>query len=371
MRNIKVVDYTFGRKSSDDVDTSLPFTENFKEAKTIQQANAVICAYVNANYKDIQDKQDKLVSGENIKTINNESILGDGNIDVISDVSWGDITGDIQDQADLQSVLDDKQDTLIGTETTGQNIKTINGNSILGTGDLSVSASASWGSITGTLSSQTDLENALNGKMPKRDVKQNDNVIGYEVEKDIFFGNYGNIKETSGTSSFYNCPTVHASEPTANNQLANKGYVDTGLSGKQSTLVSGTNIKTINNNSILGNGDISTYGDIIWTNSTPSSSFTPQTINVADMSDYKYIEIFFKKSGNETPSSCYRCLKGYDGDMYYVDDSFVLFNRKFVFISNTQIEFKKAHFFGGTANLVDTTDNNRCIPYYIIGYKEF
>ena len=37
---------------------------------------------------------------------------------------------------------------------------------------------------------------------------------------------------------------------------ANKGYVDTGLSSKQATLVSGTNIKTINNQSLLGNGNI-------------------------------------------------------------------------------------------------------------------
>ena len=44
------------------------------------------------------------------------------------------------------------------------NIKTINGNSILGSGDLVVSGSAAWGSITGTLSSQTDLQSALNAK---------------------------------------------------------------------------------------------------------------------------------------------------------------------------------------------------------------
>ena len=33
---------------------------------------------------------------------------------------------------------------------------------------------------------------------------------------------------------------------------------DTAISGKQATLVSGTNIKTINNTSLLGSGDIST-----------------------------------------------------------------------------------------------------------------
>lgn len=54
-----------------------------------------------------------------------------------------------------------KQDELIS----GTTIKTINGASILGSGDLAVSGSgAAWGGITGTLSSQTDLQTALNGK---------------------------------------------------------------------------------------------------------------------------------------------------------------------------------------------------------------
>ena len=46
----------------------------------------------------------------------------------------------------------------------GTNIKTVNGQSLLGSGDLVLTASAAWGSITGTLSSQTDLQNALNDK---------------------------------------------------------------------------------------------------------------------------------------------------------------------------------------------------------------
>lgn len=45
-------------------------------------------------------------------------------------------------------------------------LKTINGQSIKGTGDLTVTGSgAAWGSITGTLSSQTDLQSELDGKL--------------------------------------------------------------------------------------------------------------------------------------------------------------------------------------------------------------
>jgi hypothetical protein len=51
-----------------------------------------------------------------------------------SGAEWGDITGTLSTQTDLQSELDDKQDTLVS----GTNIKTINGNSVLGSGDLAV-----------------------------------------------------------------------------------------------------------------------------------------------------------------------------------------------------------------------------------------
>ena len=66
---------------------------------------------------------------------------------------WGTITGTLSDQTDLQTALNAKQATLVS----GTNIKTVNGNSLLGSGDVTISASAAWGSITGTLSSQTDL----------------------------------------------------------------------------------------------------------------------------------------------------------------------------------------------------------------------
>lgn len=61
----------------------------------------------------------------------------------------------------VQTALNAKQATLVSAT----NIKTINGLSVLGSGDLVVSGSgAAWGSITGTLSAQTDLQTALDGK---------------------------------------------------------------------------------------------------------------------------------------------------------------------------------------------------------------
>lgn len=72
-----------------------------------------------------------------------------------------------------------------------------------------------------------------------------------------------------------------------NKDIATKEYVDTGLSGKQATLVSGTNIKTINNQSILGSGNIGIQGG----NSTDvqvngTSIVSNDTANIITNSEY-------------------------------------------------------------------------------------
>lgn len=51
-------------------------------------------------------------------------------------------------------------------------------------------------------------------------------------------------------------PVDTALSSTSTNPVQNK-VINSALGGKQSTLVSGTNIKTINNNSILGSGNLS------------------------------------------------------------------------------------------------------------------
>jgi len=105
--------------------------------------------------------QPTLVSGTNIKTINSQSLLGSGDITISGGTTdWGDIGGTLANQTDLQSALDGKQATLVNQT----NIKSINGTSLLGSGDLTIGGSVSWGGITGTLSNQTDLQSALDGK---------------------------------------------------------------------------------------------------------------------------------------------------------------------------------------------------------------
>ena len=56
---------------------------------------------------------------------------------------WGEITGDISNQTDLITALQGKQNTLVS----GTNIKTINNESILGSGNISLVASVNWNDI--------------------------------------------------------------------------------------------------------------------------------------------------------------------------------------------------------------------------------
>lgn len=53
-------------------------------------------------------------------------------------VTWGGITGTLSSQTDLQIALNAKQDTLVS----GTSIKTINGNSLLGSGNIVVGGGA-------------------------------------------------------------------------------------------------------------------------------------------------------------------------------------------------------------------------------------
>ena len=64
---------------------------------------------------------------------------------IIDTIAWGDITGTLADQTDLQTALDAKADTS-------------------DLGDLATQDSVAWGTITGTLSEQTDLQTALSAK---------------------------------------------------------------------------------------------------------------------------------------------------------------------------------------------------------------
>jgi len=77
----------------------------------------------------------------------------------ITSITWGNITGTLSNQTDLQNALNAKQNTLSLTTNNTSGAATLVGST------LNVpNYTPAWGQITGTLSSQTDLQNALNAK---------------------------------------------------------------------------------------------------------------------------------------------------------------------------------------------------------------
>lgn len=235
-------------------------------------------------------KQDKLVSGTNIKTINNTSLLGSGNISIsvitvdsaISKTS----TNPVQNKV-ISTALDTKQNKLT-TSTSLFSLRDSNTTTAIKYGSTLVSSSlitstqtegtgldVSFGSIT------SDSTKAVMGKTVYTELsKKQDKLVSGTSIKTInntsILGS-GNISIpiitvdsaiTSGSANAVQSGAVY----TANQNLANT--VNTyhtelndkitdlysQLNTKQATLVSGTNIKTINGASILGSGNITIEG---------------------------------------------------------------------------------------------------------------
>ena len=141
--------------------------------------------------------------------------------------------------------LNSKQDTLVS----GQNIKTINGQSVIGEGNIDITGG---GTIDSELSTDSEnpvqnkvITNALNDKASKTELS---NVSTSKANKaDVYTKQEIDTKFTNAQSQINQISTDTA---------ATNAEVQTLKTDKQDTLVSGTNIKTINGQSLLGEGNI-------------------------------------------------------------------------------------------------------------------
>lgn len=71
--------------------------------------------------------------------------------------------------------------------------------------------------------------------------------------------------------------------------LSDQTDLDTALSGKQATLVSGTNIKTVNGNSLLGSGDLVISGGSTLLATVVTTSGTSQSATSLVLTPYKFL----------------------------------------------------------------------------------
>lgn len=238
----------------------------------ITKANAD-AAY--ASKTELEEKQDTLVSGTNIKTINGQSVIGSGNIEIqgggtitvdsaLSTTSENPVQNKVitnaingkQDAGDyaLKSEIPDTSE-LATKEELAAKLDTATYNS-----EKANFALKSELPDTSTLATKSEVTSGLATKL---------DVATYNVDKPTFalkteipdISGLATKTELSGKLDTATYNSEKASFETKENAAATyqvKGdYATTAqLNSKQDTLVSGTNIKTINGNSLLGEGDI-------------------------------------------------------------------------------------------------------------------
>ena len=175
------------------------------------KANLDTALATKADKSSLASKQDKLVSGVSIKTINDQSLLGSGNISIESGTS---ITVDSALSTTSENPVQNKVITnTLQTKANASDIPT----------------KVSQLENDSKFATQTAVATGLATKADK------DSLTSLE-------GDITNLQTTVGNQD--------------KSIIANAQAIQ----GKQDKLVSGTNIKTINNQSILGSGNISIEG---------------------------------------------------------------------------------------------------------------
>ena len=198
------------------------------------------------------------VAGKTGAVVLDASDIGSGTVD---NTEYGYLNGVT---SAIQTQLNAKQGSLTLTTTGTSGASTLVGNT-LNIPQYSGGGGTTWGSITGTLSSQTDLQTALDGK-----VDENAAITGATKTK-ITYDAKGLV--TAGADlSASDMPSGIDASKISTGSISNAEFdylngltdnIQTQFTGKQSTLVSGTNIKTVNSNSLLGSGDVAVQATLV------------------------------------------------------------------------------------------------------------
>lgn len=201
-----------------------------------------------------------------------------------------------------------KQNALVS----GSNIKTVNNNSLLGSGNINIEGtvySAGTGIniendiISNEITSYNDLEDLPTIPTKISDlINDSDFVENTQLSEVAYTGSYNSLSDTpiipSATSELTN-----DSDYVTGSEVSTE--IQTAVSSKQDTLVSGTNIKTVKNNSLLGSGDLETL-DVYTTDESEigkwidGSTIYRRVYNLGSLPDQDTILL----STPEMPNSC-------------------------------------------------------------------
>ena len=315
-------------------------SNTYEQKGHYDSAISTLNSSVNTLETNIQTKQDTLVSGTNIKTINNESILGEGNIEIqvsdhvnITQAEYDALTPE-QKQADIVYFITDA-DVVYATkeqvQEVGNSVNTLSGR--VETAETEIDniknagyATQTWVSSQGYLTEHQSLagyatENYVNNKiselniddylkiadLPDYSVKfteidssisdvstkvNNSLSLISDLNTRVTNNSLKNVDQDSSIRTINSSVNaIESANYATETWVSSKGYLNaadktelegkindkqdagdyafkseipdvtgfatkTEVSAKQDTLVSGTNIKTINGNSILGEGNI-------------------------------------------------------------------------------------------------------------------
>ena len=201
------------------------------------------------------NKQDTLVSGTNIKTINSQSILGSGDL-AISGVSE-EQAQEIAKIPTLETEIAQKAN-VSDVPTAQTDYNGTNKNYIYS------SYSLPYASVISKVSpkpSADTIDIRLYNWTTDRDAPYSTEILTKATKTKA------GVMSAADKTKLDSIPETIPSQSEIDGIAANVSALQTAMDGKQPTLVSGTNIKTINNQSILGEGNLEiTGGDVDLTN---------------------------------------------------------------------------------------------------------
>lgn len=232
--------------------------------------------------EQLNTKQDILVSGTNIKTINGQSLLGKGNIEIQGGelpIASADTLGGIKVGAGLSI----NPETGVLSATGGGTADSVEWDNVLSKPDDIVN-------ITERLAAKLDTATYNSEKANFATKEELNSKADTSAIADM-------ATQTWVTSQGYltEIPSEYVTDSELTEALAGKAD-SSALAGKQDTLVSGTNIKTVNGNSLLGEGDITIQGGGVG-----QSYYVEETLKGEIFNDYE----------SNTASGLYSHSEGY------------------------------------------------------------
>lgn len=338
--------------------------------------------YYNKNEIDtkLEQKQDALVSTENIKTINNNSILGSGNIDVS-----GSPTGDTLPIGSMLPYgnVNPPANWLVCDGSAVSRTTYADLFSVIGTtyGEGDGSTTFNLPNKKGRVSAGYDATNSQFNTLGKHIGEEKHTLSVSELAKHTHA-----FITTTGSTNFAIFESLdgnpHAKWDTSEGNLTSGPMTETGGSQPfnviQPTEIDQWIIKAFQSSGVVANvaqtkteSDTDTYscnyvnslqGELLWTNSNVNEQFAGQTIAFND--NYSYYDIIFAQDG------VLKCDKVYVGESVPYLLQIVLggyLRTRTAQVNINSIAFGDGIFYNTYAS--GTTNNNQCIPYKIVGYK--